>query len=89
MKFIKYVVICIILDFLVLGVWVFQGQEMTTKKEVQVKTIIKDDFGDDKEMITWKKEFRLGLVDGVLPLLGANALVIATLVVLSIKAKKQ
>jgi hypothetical protein len=89
MKFIKYVVICIILDFLILGVWAFQGQEMTTKKEVQVKTMTKDEFGDDKEMITWKKEFRLGLVDGVLPLLGANALVIATLVVLSIKAKKQ
>jgi hypothetical protein len=89
MKWFKYIILCILIDFVTLGIWAAQGQHMTTKSEVQEKSIVKDEFGDDKEVITWKKEFKLGMVDGVLPVLGANALALAFIVFQIIKEKKK
>jgi hypothetical protein len=78
-------ILCFVLETAVLGYWFSQGAHMTNRNEVPVVETSVDEFGDTQTKTTWKKEFRLGLVDGALPI----SFVLSALgAVLLIKAKR-
>jgi hypothetical protein len=78
-------ILCFVLEAAVLGYWFSQGAHMTNRNEIPVEETKVDEFGDEQKITTWKKEFRLGLVDGALPISIALSVLGA---VLLIKAKR-
>lgn len=79
----------LVLAAAVFGWWVKDGMGSTTMTEIETCTKTVDDFDEVVEECKWEKGFKLGLLDGALPVGGALIGMAGVLLFLDFRDKKK